>query len=90
MGGTKSFLVNLETTYPIIKDANIKSVLFLDIGNVWGENEKVESADLRYGAGFGFRWSAPIGLLRLEWGFNLDPRPDEEQPGWEISIGTLF
>ncbi|MGD8353002.1 MAG: outer membrane protein assembly factor BamA [Pseudomonadota bacterium] len=90
VGGTRSFLVNLEATYPLIKDAKIKGVLFLDSGNVWAEDEKVQLGDLRYGAGFGFRWSAPIGLLRLEWGFNLDPRPDEEQPGWEFSIGTLF
>lgn len=90
VGGTRSLLMNLEATYPLIRDANIKGVLFLDGGNVWAEDEKAELSDLRYGAGFGFRWSAPIGLLRLEWGFNLDPKPDEEQPGWEFSIGTLF
>jgi len=90
VGGTKSFLMNLEATYPVIKDANIKSVLFLDAGNVWAEDENVKVGDLRYGAGFGFRWAAPIGLLRLEWGFNLDPKPEEEQPGWEFSIGTMF
>ena len=90
VGGTRSFLMNLEATYPLIRDANIKGVLFLDGGNVWAEDEQVKADDLRYGAGFGFRWAAPIGLLRLEWGFNLDPKPDEEQPGWEFSIGTLF
>jgi outer membrane protein insertion porin family len=90
VGGTKSLLMNLEATYPLIRDANIKGVLFLDGGNVWAQDEIVEMSDLRFGAGFGFRWAAPIGLLRLEWGFNLDPKPDEEQPGWEFSIGTLF
>ncbi|MDF1526241.1 MAG: outer membrane protein assembly factor BamA [bacterium] len=90
VGGTKSFLMNLEATYPLIRDANIKGVLFLDGGNVWAEDEDVKAVDLRYGAGFGFRWAAPIGLLRLEWGFNLDPKPDELQPGWEFSIGTMF
>jgi outer membrane protein insertion porin family len=90
VGGTRSFLVNLEATYPMIRDADIKGVLFFDSGNVWAEDETVDAGDLRYGAGFGFRWAAPIGLLRLEWGFNLDPKPDEEQPGWEFSIGTMF
>jgi outer membrane protein insertion porin family len=90
VGGTKSFLMNLEATYPLIRESNIKSVLFLDAGNVWAEDENIEAGDLRYGAGFGFRWAAPIGLLRLEWGFNLDPKPEEEQPGWEFSIGTMF
>ncbi|MCJ7501333.1 hypothetical protein MUP29_13910 [bacterium] len=26
----------------------------------------------------------------MEWGFNIDPKPDEVQPGWEFSIGTMF
>lgn len=90
VGGAKSFLVNMEATYPLIRDANIKGVLFLDAGNVWADEEKMDLDELRYGAGFGFRWAAPIGLLRLEWGFNLDPRPEEDQPGWEFSIGALF
>jgi outer membrane protein insertion porin family len=90
VGGTKSLLFNLEMTYPLLPDANIKGVLFLDSGNVWANGEDMDLSDLRYGAGFGFRWAAPIGLLRLEWGFNLDPLPDEEQPGWEFSIGALF
>ena len=89
-GGTKSFLVNFEATYPLIRDANIKGVLFFDTGNVWADDEAVNAGDLRYGAGFGFRWAAPIGLLRMEWGFNLNPRPDEEQPGWEFSMGAMF
>jgi len=90
VGGTKSFLVNLEATYPLIRDAKVKGLLFLDTGNVWADGEDVDFGDLRYGAGFGFRWVAPIGVLRLEWGFNLDPLPEEEQPGWEFSIGALF
>lgn len=90
IGGTKSFLVNLESTYPLIRDSKIKGVLFLDSGNVWADGEEVDLGDLRFGAGFGFRWVAPIGVLRLEWGFNLDPRPEEDQPGWEFSIGALF
>ena len=90
VGGTKSFLINLEMTYPLIRESKIKGVVFLDAGNVWADDEEVMAEDLRYGAGFGFRWAAPIGLMRLEWGINLDPEPDEEQPGWEFSIGTMF
>ena len=33
VGGTKSLLMNLEATYPLIRDANIKGVLFLDVGS---------------------------------------------------------
>ncbi len=90
LGGSKSFLTNFEIKYPLVRDAGIAGVLFLDVGNVWAEEENVGVGDLRKGAGFGFRWSSPVGLLRLEWGFNLDPKGDEQNPGWEFSIGTLF
>jgi outer membrane protein insertion porin family len=90
VGGTKSLLLNLETTYPLMEDTGIKGVLFVDTGYVWADEEDVSLGDLRTGAGFGFRWSSPMGLLRLEWGFNLDLEPDETQPGWEFSIGNIF
>ncbi len=90
LGGERSFLVNLEAAFPLVRQARIKGVVFADFGNVWDGDEKIDPGDLRYGAGFGFRWYSPMGLLRLEWGFNLDPEPGEEQPGWEFSIGALF
>ena len=90
LGGSKSFLINLEIKYPLVRDAKINGVVFFDTGNVWEDNEDISLGDLKKGAGFGFRWGSPMGLLRLEWGFNLDPEPGEENPGWEFSIGTLF
>ncbi len=90
LGGTRSLLFNLEAAYPLAKEPLIKGILFLDAGNVWADGEVVDTSDLRAGAGAGFRWLSPMGLLRLEWGINLDPRPGERQPGWEFSIGTSF
>ncbi len=90
LGGSKSFLINLEIKYPLVRESKIYGVVFFDTGNVWEDNEEINLGDLRKGAGFGFRWGSPLGLLRMEWGFNLDPKPGEENPGWEFSIGTLF
>ena len=90
LGGDKSFLVNMEAVYPIVKEANLRGVVFFDVGNVWGPWEDPEFSDLRTGAGFGFRWFSPMGVLRLELGFNLDPEQGEIQPGWQFSVGALF
>jgi outer membrane protein insertion porin family len=90
IGGDRSFLVNMEAVYPIVKEANIRGVVFFDIGNVWGPWEDPEFSDLRTAAGFGFRWFSPMGVLRLELGFNLDPKEGEVQPGWQFSMGALF
>lgn len=90
LGGDRSFLVNMEAVYPIVKEANLRGVVFFDIGNVWGPWEDPQFNDLRTGAGFGFRWFSPMGVLRLELGFNLDPKVGEVQPGWQFSVGALF
>lgn len=90
IGGDRSFLVNMEAVYPIVREANVRGVVFFDVGNVWGPLEDPQFSDLRTAAGFGFRWFSPMGVLRLELGFNLEPEPGEVQPGWQFSVGALF
>ncbi|NNG45858.1 MAG: BamA/TamA family outer membrane protein, partial [Deltaproteobacteria bacterium] len=45
---------------------------------------------IKYGAGFGIRWYSPMGPLRFEWGWNLDPDPGEDKRVVEFTIGTAF
>jgi len=90
MGADKELIFNIEYIIPLVKDARINGVLFYDAGSGFGENDSVALSDLRTSVGGGFRWFSPIGPLRLEWGYNLDPRPGERQGIWEFSIGTLF
>lgn len=89
IGGVKDAFFNLEYTFPLIKDAGLKGVLFFDVGNAWADDEDYFS-DMRYSTGWGIRWMSPMGPLRLEWGYNLDPREGEESSEFEFSIGRFF
>ncbi len=89
IGGVSEAFANVEYTFPLVKEANLKGVLFYDIGNAWGEDEDMFS-DRRHSAGGGIRWLSPMGPLRLEWGYNLDPRPDEKRVRFEFSIGRFY
>jgi outer membrane protein insertion porin family len=89
-GGNKMFLVNNELLFPLIPPAGIKGVLFLDLGNVWEEEENFFSRPLRSGYGFGIRWFSPIGPLRFEWSFPYKPLPDEPPRLFDFTIGTFF
>jgi outer membrane protein insertion porin family len=40
--------------------------------------------------GGGIRWFSPIGPLRLEYGYVLDPEPGEADSNWEFTIGSMF
>ncbi len=89
IGGNKEAYFNLEYTFPLLKELNLKGLFFFDTGNAWGEGEEYFS-DLRYSVGGGIRWFSPLGPLRLEWGYNLDPREGEPHSAFDFSIGSFF
>lgn len=90
IGGDKELIFTAEVIVPIVSEQNLKGVFFLDAGNAFDDDEDYDLESLRTGAGAGIRWYTPIGPLRLEWGYNLDPEPGEKQGIWEFSIGTFF
>ena len=83
VGGLAMWYSNIEVIFPLVKDAGLKGVVFYDIGRVSGTSTKNS-------AGVGFRWLSPVGPLRLEWGYNLDPEEGEDQSNWDFSIGAAF
>lgn len=89
LGGNKEFIMNVEFIFPLFEDIDMKGVVFFDIGNVWGEDEGWFE-ELRYSAGGGIRWLSPMGPIRVEWGYNLDPKEDEKASEWNFSVGTSF
>ena len=82
---------NIELTFPILQEAGVKGVVFFDYGNAYGESEKMFSS-FRMSYGAGIRWASPIGPLRLEYGFPINPRAgiDSNNGRFEFSIGSLF
>ena len=89
IGGTQLGILNLEVEFPLIKAAGIRGVLFTDAGNAFAPEDGFDLTQLRYSYGFGFRWFSPIGPLRFEWGFPIDPRPGEKRQ-FEFTIGSFF
>lgn len=90
IGGTKMWYANFEYTFPLLKDAGLRGVIFYDIGNVYDRYESWRFRDVKNSAGAGFRWLSPVGPLRLEWGRNLNPKDGEDKSNWDFSIGGMF
>jgi outer membrane protein assembly complex protein YaeT len=73
-------------------------VVFLDGGNVWSDEWSINLGDLRYAAGAGLRYQTPVGPIRFDFGYQLNPIPglvvsgDPEPRRWRIhfSIGQAF
>lgn len=90
-GGQSLVLGTLELEHPLIKEAGLKWVLFYDAGNVYKEEFGEDGNNsLRQDYGFGFRWFSPIGVLRFEFGYPIDPKDGEDGQQFHFDIGQLF
>ncbi len=90
IGGDKMWYMNVEWIFPLSQEIGLKGLLFFDCGSVYGDSGEDDSGDLKKSVGVGFRWISPLGPLRLEWGYNIDPEEDEDQSNWDFSIGGEF
>ncbi len=108
IGGNAMLRANFEIEFPIVTAVGIKGVVFFDAGNVWNTDRNycgLTAAypsdpsrtmcgfnQLRYSAGFGVRWFSPMGPLRFEWGFPINPRTDqgEQRMRFDFTIGQFF
>jgi outer membrane protein assembly factor BamA len=92
-GGNGLVVLNGELRVGVL--AAIDAVTFVDAGNVFARAGDIDLSEIRPAAGFGIHYRSPIGPVRVELGFNLDPR--EIVPGrlerssvWHISLGRAF
>ena len=90
IGGEKMMVYNAEFRFPIQKEQGVVGVLFFDAGNVFTKDESYTFDGIRRSAGMGIRWYTPVGPVRLEWGYNLDPKPGEASSNFEFTMGTPF
>jgi len=89
-GGDKFVQFNVEYIFPLIKDIGLMGVVFYDTGNLYDNNQDIDLSNLRKSSGFGIRWYSPLGPIRLENGFVLDPKPGESASRLEFSMGQAF
>lgn len=77
-----------ELEHPLAREAGLKWVLFFDAGNA----AKLSEFDKVYmDYGFGFRWFSPLGVLRFEFGFPINPDEGEDSGSqFHFDIGQLF
>jgi len=91
IGGNKFVQFNFEYLFPLIKEVGVMGVLFFDTGDVYDNDESVDLGNLRESVGGGIRWYSPMGPMRIEYGYILDPVKNESKGGkWEFTVGTVF
>lgn len=91
IGGDKFVQFNVELLFPLFKEAGFMGVIFFDTGDVYDNDEDIDLGELRESIGCGFRWYSPVGPIRLEYGYILDPVEGQGEGGqWEFTMGGAF
>jgi outer membrane protein insertion porin family len=87
-GGNGLALVNVEYRFPIF--GPVEGVTFVDTGNVWADWRQIDTSDFLHSVGVGVRYVSPVGPLRLDVGYPLNPIGDREGVVWFVSLGNPF
>ncbi len=93
IGGNRSIALNTEFITPFPGAGNDRSLRmfgFLDIGNIYGENEKASFSTMRASVGIGVSWLSPIGPLRIAFANPIREFPGDRIQKFQFQIGTSF
>lgn len=94
IGGGTMAVANAELTLPIID--NLKAAIFIDAGNVWCRPDSkpkggYTTQGIKSGAGIGVRIKTPIGPVKLDFGYPLNPDGhQEDKPRFHFSMSRGF
>ncbi|MFH1034869.1 MAG: BamA/TamA family outer membrane protein [Pseudomonadota bacterium] len=89
LGGEAMVEASVEARFPLWGD--LGGVVFLDMGNAY-ETLSTDMGKLRFTSGLGLRYNTPVGPLRLDVGYQLNPPADIHADHYEVylSVGQAF
>lgn len=93
LGGPKKVTLNAELIAPFPgagNDRTLRMFTFFDMGNVFGENQKVDFGVMRSSAGVGVSWISPLGPLRFAFAQPVRKFPGDRIQKLQFQIGTSF
>ncbi len=90
IGGNSLIEGSVELRFPIFD--SLKAVGFSDFGNVYKDSFSIDFSKVRYTIGSGLRYMTPIGPIRVDIGYQLNPPDNFPYSRYRVhaSIGHAF
>ncbi len=91
-GGTQRVVGGIDLLIPFFGSAkkDKRLSLFVDGGQVFGQNDEVDFNELRYSYGVGLYWYSPVGPLTLSYALPLNDEPEDDLEKFQFTIGKGF
>lgn len=91
VGGKALFILNVELSFPLLADLPyLHGAVFYDAGQVFQERRQFNLLEFQQALGLGLRYRTPLGPVRFEVGWNLNPFPGEKSINVFLTIGNVF
>jgi outer membrane protein insertion porin family len=91
LGGNRRLIGNAELLWSLPgMDKSFRMGWFFDGGQVYGSDEKLDLAELRYSTGVTAAWVSPIGPLKFSIGKPLNKKEGDKVEAFQFQMGTTF
>jgi outer membrane protein insertion porin family len=88
IGGLNKIVTNVELRFPIY--SFIRGVVFCDSGQLLSRGEAFDLSQQQVTVGAGLRFMTPVGPIRIDYGYKLEPVWWEKRYRWHFSFGYPF
>jgi len=88
LGGLDKIVTNFELRFPVWRF--VRGVVFCDSGQLAADFSQLKFIEQMFTVGAGVRLLTPVGPVRLDWGYKLEPVSWERRYRWHFSFGYPF
>lgn len=98
-GGTTYYVMNAELRFPLAREGRrtmAQFALFFDLGNSWNHAEDLKFSlgpdpdQFKAGVGAGLRFTTPSLPIRIDWGYGLNHRSNEDRSHFYFNISNMM
>ena len=94
LGGTRKVTAGAEILFPMPgaqADKSLRLAVFVDAGQVYGVDQKLDLGDLRYSTGLGIAWTSPFGPLKISIAQPINQKKGVDRiERIQLNFGTAF